>query len=157
MWKYKKHQLCKSAACILIVLSAIDMADDGNTEATPPSPRKKDSNRDKIRLKLILVSGKTHEYFFTPSDTAADIGKYVFDHWPEHWDEKVDNHRILRLIYQGRFLHGNVSLGALKLQTGRLTVMHLVPRENLPEMPSQGERNREKSNEGGCTNCCTIL
>nr|XP_039256825.1 ubiquitin-like protein 3 [Styela clava] len=132
------------------------MADDNSTEAPSSSPKKNETNKDKIRLKLILVSGKTHEFYFTPNDTASDIGKYVFQHWPEHWEDRVDNHRILRLIYQGRFLHGNVSLGALKLPTGKLVVMHLVPRENLPEMPSQGERNREKSNEGGCTNCCTI-
>lgn len=45
---------------------------------------------------------------------------------------------ILRLIYQGRFLHSNVTLGALGLPFGRTTVMHLVPRENLPEPNSQG-------------------
>jgi hypothetical protein len=45
---------------------------------------------------------------------------------------------ILRLIYQGRFLHSNVTLGALGLPFGKTTVMHLVPRENLPEPNSQG-------------------
>lgn len=48
---------------------------------------------------------------------------------------------ILRLIYQGRFLHSNVTLGALGLPTGKTTVMHLVPRENLPEPNSQGVLN----------------
>lgn len=73
---------------------------------------------------------------------------------------------ILRLIFQGRFLHGNVTLGgktpastsmsfcsrtrercsnglspspALKLPPGRTTVMHLVARETLPEPNSHGE------------------
>ena len=46
---------------------------------------------------------------------------------------------ILRLIYQGRFLHSNVTLGALGLPFGKTTVMHLVPRENLPEPNSQGK------------------
>jgi len=45
---------------------------------------------------------------------------------------------ILRLIYQGRFLHSNVTLGALGLPFGKTTVMHLVPRENLPEPNSHG-------------------
>ena len=45
---------------------------------------------------------------------------------------------ILRMIYQGRFLHGNVTLAALGLPTGKTTVMHLVPRESLPEPNSQG-------------------
>ena len=53
-------------------------------------------------------------------------------------DESVTNAEILRLIYQGRFLHCNVTLSALGLATGKTTVMHLVPRENLPEPNSQG-------------------
>lgn len=52
--------------------------------------------------------------------------------------EAVSKAEILRLIYQGRFLHSNVTLGALGLPYGKTTVMHLVPRENLPEPNSQG-------------------
>lgn len=53
-------------------------------------------------------------------------------------DEAVSKAEILRLIYQGRFLHSNVTLGALALPFGKTTVMHLVPRETLPEPNSQG-------------------
>lgn len=52
--------------------------------------------------------------------------------------EAVSKAEILRLIYQGRFLHSNVTLGALGLPFGKTTVMHLVPRETLPEPNSQG-------------------
>uniref|UniRef100_A0A803KBL8 Ubiquitin-like 3 n=1 Tax=Xenopus tropicalis TaxID=8364 RepID=A0A803KBL8_XENTR len=69
-------------------------------------------------------------------------------------EEQVSSPNILRLIYQGRFLHGNVTLGALKLPLGKTTVMHLVARETLPEPNSQGQRNREKTGE---SNCCVIL
>lgn len=56
------------------------------------------------------------------------------------WEtEMVSKAEILRLIYQGRFLHCNVTLGALGLPLGKTTVMHLVPRDNLPEPNSQGE------------------
>ncbi|XP_076034155.1 ubiquitin-like protein 3 isoform X2 [Oratosquilla oratoria] len=93
---------------------------------------------DKINLRLILVSGKTKEFLFSPSESAGDIAQYVFDNWPEEWaDEGVSKAEILRLIYQGRFLHGNVTLGALGLPAGKTCVMHLVPRENLPEPNSQ--------------------
>ena len=34
----------------------------------------------------------------------------------------MDRFEVLRLIYQGRFLHGNVTLGALRLQQGQLIV-----------------------------------
>lgn len=56
-------------------------------------------------------------------------------------DEAVEKAEILRLIYQGRFLHSNVTLGALGLVPARTTVMHLVPRETLPEPNSQGEKH----------------
>jgi len=46
---------------------------------------------------------------------------------------KVDRAEILRLIYQGRFLHENVTLNSLNIQAGRTCVMHLVPREKIPE------------------------
>ncbi|GFY75713.1 ubiquitin-like protein 3 [Trichonephila inaurata madagascariensis] len=98
---------------------------------------------DKINLRLILVSGKTKEFLFSPSDSAADIAQHVFDNWPIEWSaEAVSKAEILRLIYQGRFLHGNVTLGALQLPLGRTTVMHLIPRENLPEPNSQDQRHK---------------
>ncbi|XP_032878740.1 ubiquitin-like protein 3 [Amblyraja radiata] len=110
---------------------------------------------DMINLRLILVSGKTKEFLFSPNDSAADIAKHVYENWPMDWeDELVSSPSILRLIYQGRFLHGNVTLGALKLPLGKTTVMHLVARETLPEPNSQGQRNREKTGE---SNCCVIL
>lgn len=51
------------------------------------------------------------------------------------------------MIYQGRFLHSNVTLGALGLVPARTTVMHLVPRETLPEPNSQGEKH-SRTNSG---------
>ncbi|KAF4531788.1 hypothetical protein B566_EDAN011824 [Ephemera danica] len=68
----------------------------------------------KINLRLILVSGKTKEFLFSPSESAG---------WAE---EAVAKAEILRLIYQGRFLHSNVTLGALGLPLGKTTVMHLT-------------------------------
>lgn len=113
---------------------------------------------DKINLKLILVSGKTHEFLFSPSDSAAEITDHVYSHWPEEWtDEQLPPTNILRLIYQGRFLHGNVTLAALQLPTGKTTVMHLVSRENLPEPNNQGQLKKDKSGEAGCNNCCVVL
>ena len=102
-----------------------------------------------------LTAQKKNTYFIFASD------------WSE---EAVSSAEILRMIYQGRFLHGNVTLAgivsdvikyflsqrihfgmrfisfvlffhcltALGLPTGKTTVMHLVPRESLPEPNSQG-------------------
>ncbi|XP_074601603.1 ubiquitin like 3 [Brevipalpus obovatus] len=117
------------------------------------------SHQNQINLRLILVSGKTKDFMFSPNDSAADVARYVFDHWPEEWaDESVSRAEILRLIYQGRFLHGNVILAALQLPLGRTSVMHLVPRENLPEPNSQDQRQKSKERSNGCCNikCCVI-
>ncbi|CAF3643355.1 unnamed protein product [Rotaria socialis] len=108
----------------------------------------KSSPSDVINLKLILVSGKTAEFQFRAMTTASDVAKYVFEKWPENWgdEERVDRYDVLRLIYQGRFLHGNVTLGALRFQQGKTIVMHLVPRENLPE-PADGDHKRKYKHE----------
>lgn len=37
---------------------------------------------DMINLRLILVSGKTKEFLFSPNDSASDIAKHVYDNWP---------------------------------------------------------------------------
>ena len=76
-----------------------------------------------------------YKQLFNRNYRLPQINIFFLD-WEE--EEKQETN-ILRLIYQGRFLHGNVSLGALQLPTGKTTVMHLVARENLPEPNSQGE------------------
>ncbi|XP_015370843.1 PREDICTED: ubiquitin-like protein 3 isoform X1 [Diuraphis noxia] len=113
----------------------------------------------KINLRLILVSGKTKEFIFSPNDSAGDIAQAIFDNWPEDWaDEAVEKAEILRLIYQGRFLHSNVTLGALGLVPARTTVMHLVPRETLPEPNSQDQRQKSKGASSSCCSAaCSIL
>lgn len=113
---------------------------------------------DKVNLRLILVSGKTKEFLFYPNDSVADVTDFVYRNWPREWsDENPPASNILRLIYQGRFLHGNVTLGALQLPQGKTTVMHLVPRENLPESNNQGQLKKDKSGESNCSNCCVIV
>ena len=110
---------------------------------------------DKVNLKLILVSGRTEEFLFDPSTSAGEIADHVWDNWPSSWSsEAVESSAILKLIYHGRFLHGNVSLGALSLPLGKTTVMHLVARENLPEPNSQDALKKSKG--PGCCRCCSL-
>ena len=40
-------------------------------------------SKSDINLRLILVSGKTKDFPFLSTDSAGDIAKYVFDHWPD--------------------------------------------------------------------------
>ncbi|XP_006862939.1 PREDICTED: ubiquitin-like protein 3-like, partial [Chrysochloris asiatica] len=110
---------------------------------------------DVINLRLILVSGKTKEFLFFLNDSASNIAKHVYGNWLMDWEEEqINSPNSLWLIYQGRFLHRNVTLGALKLPFGKRTMMHLVATETLPEPNSQGQRNHEKTCE---SNCCVIL
>lgn len=104
-------------------------------------------------LKLILVSGRTHEFRnFGPTTTAAEIINYVFENWPQEWEEeRVSSAQMLKLIYHGRFLHGSVALQALHLPVGSSTVMHLVTRETLPEPNSSDSLKKTKS--GRCCHC----
>ncbi|CAD0203389.1 unnamed protein product [Chrysodeixis includens] len=115
--------------------------DGGKNEIWPPQDLASLEPAENINLRLILVSGKTKEFVFNPVDSAGDIAIHVYDNWPEaDWaTECVSRAEILRLIYQGRFLHSSVTLGALGLPLGRTTVMHLVPREHLPEPNSHVE------------------
>ncbi|KAI6176543.1 Rad60-SLD-2 domain-containing protein [Aphelenchoides bicaudatus] len=109
-------------------------------------------SKEEVNLKLILVSGRTHEFFFQPSISANEVCQYIWDNWPEQWkDEKVSSSSLLKLIYHGRFLHGSVTLNALSLPSGKTTVMHLVTRENLPE--PNGSENARKSKTTGCCRC----
>lgn len=80
-----------------------------------------------IFIPFILIRSSFVSIFYSPPNLYTD--------WAA---EAVPKAEILRLIYQGRFLHCNVTLGALVLPLGKTTVMHLVPRDNLPEPNSQG-------------------
>uniref|UniRef100_A0AC34REM0 UBL3-like ubiquitin domain-containing protein n=1 Tax=Panagrolaimus sp. JU765 TaxID=591449 RepID=A0AC34REM0_9BILA len=107
---------------------------------------------DKITLKLIPASARTHEFQFAPSTSAAEVCQHVFDNWPTEWeDDRVAVASLLKLIYHGRFLHGSVTLNALSLPVGKTTVMHLVTRENLPE--PNGSDSIKKAKRSSCCRC----
>ncbi|KAK2712340.1 ubiquitin-like protein 3 [Artemia franciscana] len=115
---------------------------------------------DRIHLKLILVSGKTKEFQFDPSISAGDIAKYLFENWPQEWNEEaVSKADILRLIFHGRFLHSNVTLESLGLPRSKTVVMHLVSRENLPEPSSSDQELKNKGRDTRCCQCsaCTVM
>jgi len=114
--------------------------------------------KDKVALKLILASGKSSEFIFPHFASVGEVTEFVYKNWPEEWleeKESITSHHILRLIYQGRFLHENVTFTALNLAPGKRTVMHLVPREKLPQLSSDDMEKVPKTSERSC--CCNIL
>ena len=113
---------------------------------------------DKINLKLIWVSGKSSDFIVPYMYTAGQVTEYIFNNWPEEWaaeKENVSSHQVLRLIYQGRFLHDNVTFLALNILPGKKIVMHLVPREKLPQITSEDLQINSKATERSC--CCVII
>ncbi|CAL4115509.1 unnamed protein product [Meganyctiphanes norvegica] len=104
----------------------------------------------KVDFHLNPISSKVKPFFFSMTKLISPLK--VDNNIHEWSDESVSKAEILRLIYQGRFLHGNVTLGALGLPAGKTCVMHLVPRENLPEPNSQDQRQKSK---GGTSSCCS--
>jgi len=124
---------------------------------------------DCIILKLMIVTGNSSEFVFSLKTPASAISEHVWSNWPSDWPitHKTNKSETLRLIYQGRFLHGNVTLGALKLVPKRTVVMHLVHREKLPQA-SPDEQNKDpkqgsnSSGDGGgnrypCSSVLTML
>lgn len=117
--------------------------------------------QDKVNLRLIFVAGGDQsgkEFLVSPTLTATEIALFVYENWPADWSaSKVDRAEVLRFIYQGRFLHENVTLESININPGRTCVMHLVPREKIPE-PNIDTNNKEKiqQNDTGCC-VCSIL
>ncbi|PAA90298.1 hypothetical protein BOX15_Mlig031921g1, partial [Macrostomum lignano] len=139
---------------ILETASCVAMETDRPHSPTVPAER--------VNLRLLLVTGETHNFLFNPDDCAEEITEFVYNNWPEDWSEVPrPASNILRLIYQGRFLHRSVTLAALRLPVGKTTVMHLVARDTAPEPHREGENRRGKNGDSGCccgcTCCCTIL
>lgn len=124
---------------------------------------------DCIVLKLMIVTGNCSEFVFSLKTPASAISEHVWSNWPSDWPivHKTNKSETLRLIYQGRFLHGNVTLGALKLVAKRTVVMHLVHREKLPTSapdelnkdPKQGGSGSGDGNGNGypCSSVVAML
>lgn len=128
----------------------------GNSDKRTDSASK--SKVPKVNLHLIMVTGKTADFVFPNIVSAGEVAEHVYNNWPEAWAEEketISSFQVLRLIYQGRFLHENVTFGALNLPSGKRTVMHLVPREKLPPLAADDKRINEKVSESSC--CCALL
>jgi len=131
---------------------------DSNSGSEPSKPEKQPTIEQKpltdneILLKLLIVTGNSFTFRFTLKNSAASISDHVWSNWPEGWPEtqRPERSETLRLIYQGRFLHGNVTMGALKLQSKNQTVMHLVHRERLPQANAEADKEN-KSGQSGST------
>jgi len=127
-----------------------------SSDEAPAVSENNKNNQDVIYLTLILVnSSKSHEFTISPKSSVTEITRHVFENWPEEWnDHKVERADILRLVFQGRFLHDDMTLDRIKLP-GKRFAMHLLPRERLPDHESHNPRQREKAGSQR-RGCCTL-
>lgn len=108
------------------------------------------------------MDGKAHDFLFGPSTTGSEIAQYVFENWPEHWNEgetqKPDRPEVLRFIYRGRFLHASTTLECnvtmalsfhnscvyyspyidISLPLGKTSTLHMIVRERIPNENQMG-------------------
>ncbi|XP_075244299.1 uncharacterized protein LOC142338425 isoform X2 [Convolutriloba macropyga] len=135
----------------------------GTTTSLSSSSPELPADKPVLCLRLIISSGSTAEFTVNPEWTVREITAQVHANWPTHWAEEqregggvpqVSDPSILRLIYQGRFLHSSMTLKALNLQEGHTVVMHLVPRESLPESNLNDGKKSKREREG---HCCIIM
>lgn len=119
------------------------------SSGTPPA-------KPVLCLRLIINSGSTAEFNVNPDSTVREITSYIHANWPPQWEsDQVSDPGILRLIYQGRFLHSSITMKALNLQEGHTVVMHLIPRETLPESNANEEKKKAKREREG--HCCCVM
>uniref|UniRef100_A0A1I8INE6 Rad60-SLD_2 domain-containing protein n=1 Tax=Macrostomum lignano TaxID=282301 RepID=A0A1I8INE6_9PLAT len=108
---------------------------------------------DRVNLRLLLVSGSSHCFLFSPDDCAQEITDFT--------GRKPNGQppTFCASSIRAGFLHRSVTLAALRLPPGGTTVMHLVARDSAPEPRADDERRRAK---GGiccccCNGCCCVL
>nr|CAH8856857.1 unnamed protein product [Trichobilharzia regenti] len=101
-----------------------------------------------VHLKLLMPDGSFYENDYDQSTTVEEITSSLFKNWPHSLGIKpVSNH--LKLIFQGRFLSGDLTLLELKLPPEQIT-MHLIQHETMPLPRINGQQRRFKRR------CCRL-
>jgi len=91
-------------------------------------------------LRLILVSGKTKEYLFSPSESAGDISQFVFDNWPTEWEEEAVRQK--KKQQQNHFTIPCIKMRQFNFDSGQ---NHSAKKGKMAWVPKfQLESNRDK-------------
>uniref|UniRef100_A0A1I8GZT6 Rad60-SLD_2 domain-containing protein n=1 Tax=Macrostomum lignano TaxID=282301 RepID=A0A1I8GZT6_9PLAT len=46
---------------------------------------------ERVNLRLLLVTGETHNFLFNPDDCAEEITEFVYNNWPEGENRRGKN------------------------------------------------------------------
>ncbi|KAH8871908.1 Ubiquitin-like protein 3 [Schistosoma japonicum] len=91
-----------------------------------------------VHLKLLMPDGSFYEHKYDQDTSVEHITGSLFRDWPDNLGKRPKSNH-LKLIFQGRFLSGNLKLSELKLPSEPIT-MHLVQHETMP-MPRINEKH----------------
>jgi len=104
-----------------------------SSQTSQQDAESKDSE-DKVKLTLLLVSGKRHTFAFDPTDTITVVKSRIFNNWPKEWaDETPVAVSSLKIVYQGRFLEDGTTLETNKIFRGKTTIVHLAIKNVLQQ------------------------
>ncbi|KAI8921768.1 hypothetical protein BC831DRAFT_404885 [Entophlyctis helioformis] len=86
-----------------------------------------------VRLKLLLVSGKTSELVVDGTATIDAVCRSIFDAWPKEWEGETvplapEN---LKILLRGRFLERPSTLASNGVAIGETTVVHVLIKNDV--------------------------
>ncbi|CAH8578497.1 unnamed protein product [Schistosoma curassoni] len=100
-----------------------------------------------VHLKLLMPDGSFFEHKYDQDTTVEQITSSLFSDWPDSLGKRPDSNH-LKLIFQGRFLHGTLKLSELKLPSETIT-MHLIQHKTMSLARINGQQKRFKR-------CCPL-
>ncbi|KAI9287516.1 ubiquitin-related domain-containing protein [Umbelopsis sp. AD052] len=100
--------------------------DEETTSQCSSEPKEAAVPSDKVRLNLLLVSGKKLVIDTEKNDTITQVKMQVLEQWPKEWNINAPTTvEEMNIIYLGKFLANETTLEANNIKNGRLTTVHL--------------------------------
>ncbi|CAO3676847.1 unnamed protein product [Umbelopsis vinacea] len=112
----------------LQVMSDEPLADKDEETTSQYSTELKESPvpADKVRLNLLLVSGRKLILEVDKNDTITQVKILVLKQWPAEWNINTPTSvEEMNIIYLGKFLANESTLAANNIRAGRTTTVHL--------------------------------
>ncbi|KAI8579512.1 hypothetical protein K450DRAFT_241338 [Umbelopsis ramanniana AG] len=100
--------------------------DEETTSQCSSEPKEAAVPSDKVRLNLLLVSGKKLVIDTEKNDTITQVKMQVLKQWPKEWNINAPTTvEEMNVIYLGKFLANDTTLEANNIKNGRMTTVHL--------------------------------
>jgi len=108
---------------------------------------------DKVRLNLLLVSGRKLILEVEKNDTITQVKGLVLKQWPTEWNINTPTSvEEMNIIYLGKFLANESTLEANNIRPGRTTTVHL----NIHAASSWKDDEAKTRADSATCKCCII-